>query len=120
MTIPAILKFDEAHAHPEEYFLAAEKLIEGNPKQTLWQYYTDPTKKFLSGMWKSEPGKWNISYTEEEFCQILEGVSVVADAQGTAVTVAQGDSFVIPRGFTGTWEVIETTRKIYVIYESGE
>ena len=28
-----------------------------------------------------------------------------------------GDNFTIPCGFSGQWEVLETTRKIYVIYE---
>ena len=38
---------------------------------------------------------------------------------GHAVTVAAGDSFVIPRGFVGTWEVVEPTRKRLVIYDRG-
>jgi uncharacterized cupin superfamily protein len=115
-----IHKFNTSTAPAEEYFLTADKLISGNPLQTLWQHYTDPGKKFFSGIWKSEPGKWKIAYTEEEYCQILEGTSVLTDAQGAAVTVTAGESFVIPRGFVGTWEVLATTRKIYVIYESGE
>ena len=28
-----------------------------------------------------------------------------------------GDRFVIPAGFRGTWEVLETCRKIYVTFE---
>lgn len=116
----AILKFADSPAKAEEYFLPAEKLVAGNPRQTLWQHYTDPSKKFFSGIWQSEPGAWKIAYTEEEYCQILEGISVLTDANGHAVTVRSGDSFVIPRGFTGTWEVLQTTRKIYVMYESGE
>lgn len=115
----AILKFTDSTAPAEAYFLAPEKLIFGNPQQTLWQHYTDPTQKFFSGIWQSEPGKWHIAYSEEEYCQILDGVSVLTDAQGLAVTVSAGESFVIPRGFVGTWEVLQTTRKIYVIYESG-
>lgn len=31
-----------------------------------------------------------------------------------------GDQFVIPAGFRGTWETIETCRKIYVIFEPSE
>lgn len=30
-----------------------------------------------------------------------------------------GDEFVIPRGFEGVWEVVERTRKTYVIYEAN-
>ena len=101
----------------EEYYLSKEKLISGNPKQTIWQHYTDETQKFSTGIWQSEVGKWIINYTEEEFCQILEGVSVITDAASKAVTVTVGESFVIPKGFIGTWEVLEKTKKIYVINE---
>ncbi len=103
----------------EEYFLAPEKLLQGNPQQTVWLHYTDASGKFMSGFWHSERGRWNISYTEEEYCQMLEGLSIITDEAGTAVTVKAGDEFVIPRGFAGTWEVVEPTRKRFVIYEPG-
>jgi len=119
MNPTTVLKFSASTAPEESYYLAAEKLIEGNPKQSLIQHYTDPSKKFFSGIWHSEVGKWRIHYTEEEYCQILEGTSVLTDAAGHAVTVSAGESFIIPRGFDGTWEVVEPTKKIYVIYEAG-
>ena len=103
----------------EEYFLDAEKLIAGNPKQSIWMTYTDPSKQFFVGTWSSEPGKWRISYTEEEYCELLEGESIITDDDGAAVTVTVGDRFVVPRGFTGTWEVVKTTRKTFVIYEQA-
>ncbi|MFO6421201.1 cupin domain-containing protein [Hylemonella sp. W303a] len=101
----------------EDYFLAPEKLITGNPKQTLWMHYTDPTKQYFVGVWRSEPGKWRVHYTEEEYCRMLDGVSIITDEWGQAVTVRAGDEFVVPRGFVGTWEVVETTTKRFVIYE---
>ena len=112
-------KFNPVLAKPEEYHLAPEKLLVGNPRQRLWMQYADPTEKFLAGVWESEVGKWKISYTEEEYCRMLEGTSVITEVGGEAVTVTAGDSFVIPRGFVGTWEVLVTTRKTFVIYESG-
>jgi uncharacterized cupin superfamily protein len=115
----AVRKFEPLSTAAEEYFLPSEKLIAGNPKQCVWQHYTDASGKFFAGLWRSEVGKWRISYTEEEYCQILQGISVIADTAGNAVTVAAGDSVVVPRGFVGTWEVIEPTQKIYVIYEAG-
>jgi len=119
MTTPSILKFSASHPQAETYYLSTDKLITGNPQQTLIQHYTDPTRKFFCGIWHSEPGKWNIHYTEEEYCQILEGTSILTGKDGVATTVSAGDSFVIPRGFHGTWEVVLATRKIYVIYEAG-
>ena len=114
-----VLKIDPATATAEHYFLPAEKLLAGNPRQTLWMHYTDPTQKFCVGEWASDIGKWRIAYTEEEHCRMLEGTSVLTDTQGHAVTVTAGESFVVPRGFTGTWEVLVPTRKTFVLYEAG-
>jgi hypothetical protein len=119
MHTPHIVRFDDATVAGETVFVAAEKLVSGNPRQTVWNHYTDPSGRFSAGIWASEPGAWRIRYSEEEYCQILEGVSVITDEQGHAVTVRAGESFVIPSGFVGTWEVVEPTKKIYVVYEAG-
>lgn len=102
-----------------EYHLPGEKLLRGNPLQQAWSAYEGSEGRFHSGVWRSEVGKWRVNYSEEEYCEILEGVSVIADERGNVVTVRKGDRFVVPRGFAGTWEVVEPTRKIYVIYEPG-
>jgi len=103
----------------EDYFLAPEKLLQGNPRQTVWLQYTDGSGRFMAGIWHSERGRWKILYTEEEYCQVLEGLSVITDEAGIALTVGAGEEFVIPAGFSGTWEVVEPTRKRFVIYEPG-
>ena len=56
-------------------------------------------------------------FTEHEFCQLLAGRIVVSGDDGSQHTYAAGDAFVSPAGFTGHWEVLETARKHYVIYE---
>lgn len=109
----------DAGSAGEDYHLPAEKLLAGNPLQSVWMQYTDPTQKFFAGVWRSEPGRWRVSYTEEEFCEMLAGTSIITNEAGVAVTVTAGERFVIPRGFVGTWEVVVTTTKRFVIYESG-
>jgi uncharacterized protein len=103
----------------EQYFLPPEKLLQGNPRQTVWLDYTGSSGRFMAGLWHSERGRWRILYTEEEYCRVLEGRSVITDQAGNAVTVSAGEEFVIPAGFSGTWEVLEPTRKRFVIYEPG-
>jgi len=34
------------------------------------------------------------------------------------MSFAAGDAFVIPAGFTGTWEVLDDCAKIYAIFEA--
>jgi uncharacterized protein len=103
----------------EEYFLPPEKLLLGNPRQSVWLQYTDPSGQFMAGIWHSERGRWKIRYTEQEYCRMLEGVSVITDQAGVSLTLRPGDECVIPAGFVGTWEVLEPTRKRFVIYEPG-
>ena len=47
--------------------------------------------------------------------RILSGTSIVTEDGGAPVTVTAGDSFILRPGFSGTWEVLETTTKDYVI-----
>ena len=112
-----LIKLDQSTVVGEDYHLPPEKLLSGNPKQTIWVHYTSAAGNFIAGIWRSEPGKWHISYTEEEFCHMLEGLSIVTETGGSPVTVRAGESFVIPSGFVGTWEVVEATTKRFVIYE---
>jgi uncharacterized cupin superfamily protein len=103
----------------ETYLPATDKIISGNPRQTIWMHYTDPTGQFCTGIWRGEPGKWRIHYTEEEFCQMTAGVSILTNDAGEAFTLRAGDSFVVPKGFSGTWEVVETSTKRFVIFEAA-
>lgn len=111
--------FDRNTPEFAEYLTAEDKCIKGRPVQRTWNHFTSQDEKFFAGVWEAEPGCWKINYTENEFCQILHGKSILRDASGKEQTLKAGDSFTIPAGFAGEWEVLETTRKIYVIYEPG-
>ena len=42
---------------------------------------------------------------------------ILTNADGIAETFVTGDAFIIPKGFTGTWETVEAVKKWYVIFE---
>ena len=83
---------------------------------TTHEWYRSPDDRLSSGFWASQPYRAEVSYAEDEFCQILEGVVRLTDDAGHTETSRAGDSFVIPRGFKGVWETVEAVRKFYVIY----
>jgi uncharacterized cupin superfamily protein len=120
---PHIIRLIEASllaSEPVEYLPAAEKIVSGHPLQRVWSHYTDASQKFSVGVWECEPGAWRVRYTEEEYCRIVTGRSLLTSADGVVREVVAGDEFVIPRGFEGVWEVVERTRKIYVIHEAAD
>ncbi|MBY6092529.1 cupin domain-containing protein [Maritimibacter alkaliphilus] len=98
---------------PEIERPAPEKVIAGDPVFTTWNLVEEDG--LYAGIWESTPGTWRISYDEWEYCRLICGVSILTEEGGASVTLRAGDSFVIPRGFRGTWQVVETTRKDYVI-----
>ncbi len=109
----ALLRLYPEAAEPETDRPAPGKVIAGDPVHTTWNL--EERGGLYCGIWQSTPGKWRISYEEWEYCRILSGRSVITDADGAEHHLGPGDSFILRPGFTGTWEVLETTRKDYVI-----
>ena len=111
--MPAFLRLTPEATAPETARPAPEKLISGDPVHTTWN--VEARGGLCCGIWQSTPGKWRISYDEWEYCRILIGRSVITAADGSEYLLGPGDSFILRPGFRCTWEVIETTRKDYVI-----
>jgi uncharacterized cupin superfamily protein len=113
--LPKIVSFaspiEDEHSAPD-----AGKVLAGRPVLTTRNYYADGSQQFFCGVWSSTEGRWRVSYSEHEFCSLLEGhVRLVSD-DGSVSDFQAGDSFVIPAGFSGTWETLTACRKLYAIY----
>ena len=110
-----LLNFDLSSISPDDGAPAEDRIVSGSPTTRTWNVEETPDGKLFAGVWEATPGKWRVVYDEWEFFRIESGVSVVTEDGGEPVTLKAGDSLVLRPGFTGTWEVIETTRKAYVI-----
>ncbi|MCB2134430.1 MAG: cupin domain-containing protein [Rhodobacteraceae bacterium] len=113
MPTALLYRLDTAAVEPEESRPDPAKVLAGDPVHTTWNI--EERDGLYCGIWQSTPGKWRISYDEWEYCRILAGRSVITDDAGNSYPLGPGDSFILRPGFSGTWEVIETTRKDYVI-----
>jgi uncharacterized cupin superfamily protein len=91
------------------------RLISGEYKTRTYSQYEGEEGRLYAGIWESTPGKMRISYDEWEFCHIISGVVVLTNDVGQGWRLKAGDAFIIPPGFTGTWETVEAVRKHYVI-----
>jgi uncharacterized protein len=93
--------------------------LEGSPRQSSWDFEKTADGNVFSGVWESEAGAWtSVKGDSWEFCHILSGLSVIEEEGSKPVTLQAGDTFILRPGFVGTWKVIETTRKLYVIKAS--
>lgn len=117
MLTKTILAFDQANTSPQDLRPAPDRILAGNPDQRLWNHYSDPTGQFHAGVWQGEAGCWRVVYDahEEELCTVLEGRVRITDSEGRIQEFGPGSSFVVPGGFTGTWENLERVKKIYAV-----
>jgi len=96
----------------------ADRLLAGTPQLQLRNFFTDASQQFFAGRWSASRGKWRVQYTENELCVMTVGRVVIESVTGERSTFGPGDAFVIPAGFSGTWEVLEDCAKIYAIFEA--
>ena len=70
------------------------------------------------GIWECQPGGWPVvNRPNTETCYIISGRAVLTDDEsGRKVELSAGDFVVLPPGWSGRWDVIETVRKAYSIF----
>ncbi|MGA7595124.1 MAG: cupin domain-containing protein [Gallionella sp.] len=119
MRIDSIVDFSTHNAAVEESAIALERMRSEIPCRTqTWNHYRDPSGQFFTGIWASSAGSFEVNYSEEELCVLLEGRVRLIDSSGQAREFGPGGAFVIPAGFTGVWENLEPVKKIYAIWQS--
>ena len=102
---------------PETSAPPPERLIAGTPQLRVANYYGDRTQQFFAGRWQATRGKWRVRYTENELCVMTAGRVTLTSDSGERASFGPGDAFVVPAGFSGTWEVLEDCAKVYAIFE---
>ena len=69
------------------------------------------------GIWECEPGGWPVvDRKTTEACYILSGRATITDSEtGSSFEISAGDVIVLPRGWSGRWDVTETIRKLWTV-----
>lgn len=69
-----------------------------------------------AGIWQCSPGPSYWRQDENEVIYVLSGRMTVTPDGGESLEVGAGDIAVFPLGWTGTWVIHETLRKVYVVF----
>ena len=67
-------------------------------------------------LWRYQPTSRASGLVQSEFVYLISGRARLTDAEGQAETFGPGSAFVIPAGFKGSWETLETLKKYYAIF----
>ena len=107
---------------PETSHPRPDRLIHGNPLRETWNLVDAPlagARTLSTGIWRCEPGQWAIAFgpTEREVFTVLQGRCRIHRDDGSLEEAGPGQAIHIPPGFTGSFEVLETLTKVYVIVE---
>lgn len=100
---------------PEESSPAPDRIISGAPKGEVRNGYESSDGNKLVGEWSCSAGAWRVSYSEWEYCYIVEGEVRLTGDDGSVVEAGPGGNLVIEPGFEGVWENLTPVRKLYVI-----
>lgn len=119
---PEITRVDRA-VKPTEPGTYPAEMVEPGAKRFDGSYREAPQYRSRSGkvtvaIWQSGPGTLKTdAYPHEEYCLVLEGRVNVTNRSGRRETFEVGDSFVIPKGWAGRWEMPVRFKKQYVAFE---
>ena len=92
-----------------DYEVRSERWVECE-----YHCFSDPGR-VLCAFWEGDPGAVHLGpWPYDEVCVLVSGRVALVDDEGGRREFRAGDAFVIPRSFSGTWETIEPTRKVFV------
>ena len=68
------------------------------------------------GIWQCTPGPSHWSLQTNEVIHLVAGRMTVTPDDGESTEIGAGDMAVFPRGWSGSWDIHETVRKVYAIF----
>lgn len=113
----AAIRIDTSAELPRVTDLDASQFISDVPDMGLDILYSDPTGKFISGVWDCSPMKRNpATLARSELMHILEGSGSITNADGVVFNFKAGDTFLVPIGMGYQWQNDEYVKKSFCSY----
>jgi uncharacterized cupin superfamily protein len=74
-------------------------------------------KQVETGVWEATPGRWRRQITQAELSHFIAGRCTFLPDGGDLLEIGAGDAVFFPPNTLGTWHVLETVRKTYVLFD---
>lgn len=88
---------------------------EGNPAAKGTVLLQTGDQKVSCGLWECPPGKFEWTFSWDEFCRLSEGDVTISEEGGETYTLGPGDVVHFPIGLKTHWHVRKTVKKVFVI-----
>jgi len=69
-----------------------------------------------AGVWECMAGSRHFTYETNELVTVLAGSMTVTPDGDEPIEIEAGDVVLFPAGWSGSWEIHETLRKVYVVF----
>lgn len=94
-----------------------EAILSGFANEQGAVHFERPDGTLVIGTWESTPYAEMLSYPGgTEYSTILSGKVAITNPDGSVETFGPGESYVMPAGIEVRFEVLETMRKVYVLF----
>lgn len=88
--------------------------LEGNPIESVHEIHTED--RLQVGVWEITPGSFMTAKDGiSELMHFISGGGTIVGDDGSTTVIAPGVVLITPDGWSGTWHVRETARKVYAI-----
>jgi uncharacterized cupin superfamily protein len=99
--------------YPPEMVAPGQKKFDGAYLESI--PFTTTDGQYTVRVWESGPGVLQTDgYPYAEYCLVLSGRLKITNASGSTREFGPGDSFVIPKGWRGTWDMRTRFKKLYI------
>ncbi len=99
----------------ESAFIAPRNVLNGkhNPRGEVLFY----GEELITEIYEDDPATilYDEPFPHDEFILILSGKLILTGSDGVSQEYVAGDSLVLPRGFTGTWQMLGNYRELVTI-----
>ncbi len=89
-------------------------MIEGRSHTTGTVLHKGSDGRSECGIWTCSPGRWECDVERDELCHFLSGRATYTHEDGETIEITPGTVVFFPEGWSGTCEVQETVRKVYM------
>jgi uncharacterized cupin superfamily protein/ketosteroid isomerase-like protein len=99
----------------EEPFIPPEAILEGSHRPRGDVLYRG--EELTMEIYEDDPATFAINqpFPIDEYVLVMSGKLILTDAGGQVQEFVEGDSLVVPKGFTGTWKMLGNYRELIAV-----